>query len=135
MLDGGGLPLGLFPDPETATQELTLDAGDVLFLYTDGLAQARGPDHAYFDDRLTDELAGLAGYPPDRLVAAVRQALHDFMAGDLLDDVTMLAVRVGRAPKTSAPASAPASRPAPGRQPAGRVAPDRAGVLRGPASP
>src|SRR5271155_4162354 len=60
MLDGGGLPLGLFPDAETGTQELTLDTGDVLFLYTDGLAQARGPDHAYFHDRLTDELAGLA---------------------------------------------------------------------------
>jgi PAS domain S-box-containing protein len=102
MLEGGGLPLGLFPDPETATQELTLDAGDVLFLYTDGLAQARGPDHAYFHDRLADELAGLAGYPPDRLVAAVRQALHDFTAGDLLDDVTMLAVRAGQAPKAPA---------------------------------
>jgi PAS domain S-box-containing protein len=102
MLEGGGLPLGLFPDPETATQELTLDAGDVLFLYTDGLAQARGPDHAYFHDRLADELAGLAGYPPGRLVAAVRQALHDFMAGDLLDDVTMLAVQAGQAPKAAA---------------------------------
>ena len=109
MLDGGGLPLGLFPDPETATQELTLDAGDVLFLYTDGLAQARGPDRAYFHDRLTDELAGLAGYPPDQLVAAVRRALHDFTAGDLLDDVTMLAVRADRAPKAAAPAAGPAS--------------------------
>jgi PAS domain S-box-containing protein len=116
MLDGGGLPLGLFPDPETATQELTLDAGDVLFLYTDGLAQARGPDHAYFHDRLTDELAGLAGFPPDRLVAAVRQALHEFMAGDLLDDVTMLAVQVGRPDKAAAPDRAgllPRSSPGP----------------------
>jgi PAS domain S-box-containing protein len=116
MLDGGGLPLGLFPDPETATQELILDAGDVLFLYTDGLAQARGPDHAYFHDRLTDELAGLAGFPPDRLVAAVRQALHEFMAGDLLDDVTMLAVRVGRPDKAAAPDRAgllPRSSPGP----------------------
>jgi PAS domain S-box-containing protein len=116
MLDGGGLPLGLFPDPETATQELTLDVGDVLFLYTDGLAQARGPDHAYFHDRLTDELAGLAGFPPDRLVAAVRQALHEFMAGDLLDDVTMLAVQVGRPDKAAAPDRAgllPRSSPGP----------------------
>ena len=103
MLDGGGLPLGLFPDPEAATQELTLEAGDVLFLYTDGLAQARGPDRAYFHDRLTDELAGLAGSPPDQVVAAVRRALHDFTAGDLLDDVTMLAVRAGRAPKAPVP--------------------------------
>jgi PAS domain S-box-containing protein len=116
MLDGGGLPLGLFPDPETATQELTLDVGDVLFLYTDGLAQARGPDHAYFHDRLTDELAALAGFPPDRLVAAVRQALHEFMAGDLLDDVTMLAVQVGRPGKAAAPDRAgllPRSSPGP----------------------
>jgi len=36
-------------------------------------------------------------------VAAVRRALHDFTAGDLLDDVTMLAVRAGRAPKAAAP--------------------------------
>ena len=48
MMGGGGLPLGLFPDAEPATQELVLDAGDVLFLYTDGVAQARGPDHTYF---------------------------------------------------------------------------------------
>jgi PAS domain S-box-containing protein len=116
MLAGGGLPLGLFPDPGTATQELTLDAGDVLFLYTDGLAQARGPDRAYFHDRLTDELAGLAGSPPDQVVAAVRRALHDFTAGDLLDDVTMLAIRAGRPPKAPAPAAAPAS----SRSPASR---------------
>ena len=64
MMNGGGLPLGLFPDAEPATQELTLDAGDVLFLYTDGVAQARGPDNTYFQDRLADELAGLAGRPP-----------------------------------------------------------------------
>ena len=46
---------------------------------------------------------------PDQVVAAVRRALHDFTAGDLLDDVTMLAVRAGRAPKAAAPAASPAS--------------------------
>jgi hypothetical protein len=85
---------------------------------------------AYFHDRLTGELAGLAGYPPDRLVAAVRQALHDFLAGDLLDDVTMLAVRVGRAPKAAARASAPVSAPArAARPPSGHATPDRPGIL------
>src|SRR6266699_1586520 len=48
MMSGGGLPLGLFPDAEPATQEIALDDGDVLFLYTDGVAQARGPDNTYF---------------------------------------------------------------------------------------
>jgi serine phosphatase RsbU (regulator of sigma subunit)/PAS domain-containing protein len=93
MMGGGGLPLGLFPDAEPATQELFLDTGDVLFLYTDGVAQARGPDHTYFADRLADELAGLAGLPPDQLVASMRQAMNDFTQGNLVDDVTMLVIR------------------------------------------
>ncbi len=93
MMGGGGLPLGLFPDAEPATQEVTLDIGDVLFLYTDGVAQARGPDNTYFADRLSDELAGLAGLPPDQLVASMRRAMTDFSGGTLLDDVTMLVIR------------------------------------------
>ncbi len=93
MLGGGGLPLGLFPDAEPATQELVLDPGDVLFLYTDGVAQARGRDNTYFAERLADELAGLAGLPPDQLVASMRRAMDDFSGGNLVDDVTMLVIR------------------------------------------
>jgi serine phosphatase RsbU (regulator of sigma subunit)/PAS domain-containing protein len=104
-MNGGGLPLGLFEDASPATQELTMDAGDVLFLYTDGVAQARGPNNTYFGDRLADELAGLAGSTAADLVASMRQAMLDFSAGNLIDDVTMLAVRVGRLPKGSASAA------------------------------
>ena len=104
-MNGGGLPLGLFEDASPATQELTMDAGDVLFLYTDGVAQARGPNNTYFQDRLADELAGLAGSTAANLVASMRQAMLAFSAGNLIDDVTMLAIRVGRLPKGSAPAA------------------------------
>ena len=93
MMGGGGLPLGLFADAEPATQELTLELGDVLFLYTDGVAQARGPGNTYFADRLADELAGLAGLPPDQLVASMRRAMDEFSGGNLVDDVTMLVIR------------------------------------------
>jgi serine phosphatase RsbU (regulator of sigma subunit)/PAS domain-containing protein len=93
MMSGGGLPLGLFPDAEPATQELAMDEGDVLFLYTDGVAQARGPGHAYFQDRLADELTGLAGLAPEQLVASMRQAMNTFSRGVLVDDVTMLVIR------------------------------------------
>ena len=96
MTGGGGLPLGLFPDAEPATEELDLDAGDVLFLYTDGVAQARGPDNTYFADRLADELAGLARLPPDQLVASMRQAMDAFSGGNLVDDVTMLVIRASQ---------------------------------------
>jgi serine phosphatase RsbU (regulator of sigma subunit)/PAS domain-containing protein len=115
-MNGGGLPLGLFPDSSPATQELTMDAGDVLFLYTDGVAQARGPNNTYFGDRLADELAGLAGSTAADLVASMRQAMLAFSAGNLIDDVTMLAVRVGRLPKGSAsgaPTATPKKTPTP----------------------
>ena len=108
-MNGGGLPLGLFPDSSPATQELTMDAGDVLFLYTDGVAQARGPNNTYFQDRLADELAGLAGSTAADLVASMRQAMLAFSAGNLIDDVTMLAVRVGRLPKGSGSVSGTAT--------------------------
>jgi PAS domain S-box-containing protein len=96
MLSGGGLPLGLFPDAEPATQELAMDPGDVLFLYTDGVAQARDNDNGYFADRLADELTGLAGSPAVQLVASMRQAMLAFSGGNLIDDVTMLVIRAGR---------------------------------------
>jgi serine phosphatase RsbU (regulator of sigma subunit)/PAS domain-containing protein len=101
-LQGGGLPLGIFPDAMPATQEFTLEPGDVLFLYTDGLTGACGPNMVYFEDRLTDELAALAGQPPAALVARVRELALEFCRGELRDDMTMLAVRAGEPPAARA---------------------------------
>jgi serine phosphatase RsbU (regulator of sigma subunit)/PAS domain-containing protein len=106
MMSGGGLPLGLFADAEPATQELALDIGDVLFLYTDGVAQARGPGNTYFQDRLADELAGLVGLTPDQLVAAMRRAMNNFSGGNLVDDVTMLAIRASQRDRRRSPSRA-----------------------------
>jgi len=98
VLDGGGLPLGIFPDAEPCTQELDLDPGDLLFLHTDGLTSACGPDTVQFEERLTDELAALAGEPPAVLVSRVREVVLKLCSGELRDDLTMLALRVGEPP-------------------------------------
>jgi len=98
MPGGGGLPLGLFPDPEPGLNEVTMSEGDLLFLYTDGLTQARGLDRTYFQPRLADELTGLAGSRPDRVAEAMRRTLLEFTAGHLIDDITMLVMRVGAHP-------------------------------------
>jgi serine phosphatase RsbU (regulator of sigma subunit) len=98
MLRGGGLPLGIFPDAVPASQELDLAPGDLLFLYTDGLTSACGPDRVYFEDRLTDELAALAGKPAAALVSQVQELVLEFCQGELRDDLTMLALRVGEPP-------------------------------------
>jgi serine phosphatase RsbU (regulator of sigma subunit) len=97
-LDGGGVPLGIFPDAEPATQDLDLEPGDVLFLHTDGLTSACGPDLVQFEERLTDELAALAGERAEALVSRVREVVLELCRGEVRDDMTMLALRVGDPP-------------------------------------
>jgi serine phosphatase RsbU (regulator of sigma subunit)/PAS domain-containing protein len=99
LVDGGGVPLGIFPDGEPKVSELDLSPGDVLFFFTDGLTGARSPDLGYFGDRLTDTLAGLCGRSAADIIASLQRTLVDFCDGVLLDDVTMLALRVGEAPR------------------------------------
>ena len=98
VLQGGGLPLGIFPDAEPATQELELETGDVLFLFTDGLVSACGPHMIDFEDRLTDELAALAGEPAARVVSRMEEVVLEICGGELRDNVTMLALRAGEPP-------------------------------------
>jgi serine phosphatase RsbU (regulator of sigma subunit)/PAS domain-containing protein len=98
VLQGGGLPLGIFPDAEPATQEFDLEPGDLLFLFTDGLISACGPDMVYFEDRITDELAALGGEPAARVVSRIQEVALQFCRGQLRDDVTMLALRAGEPP-------------------------------------
>lgn len=97
-IQGGGEPLGIFPDGEAEVSELTLSQGDVLFFCTDGLTGARSPELGYFGERLADALAGLCGQPAGDIIAGMRRLLVGFCEGLLLDDVTMLALRVGEAP-------------------------------------
>jgi sigma-B regulation protein RsbU (phosphoserine phosphatase) len=95
ILEGDGLPLGLFDDAEPGRLELELHKGDVLFFYTDGVTEARGADLSFFEDRLSDALAAVAGRSATEIVRAVQELVTSFSSGELKDDVTILAVRVG----------------------------------------
>lgn len=131
MAGGGGLPLGLLADAGPGLNELTLSKGDILFLYTDGLTQARGLDRTYFQARLPDELAALAGQSPRQFETSIRRTLLEFTAGHLIDDITMMVLRVGDSPRrrparAAREEAAGSGRPASG---AGRpAAPARRGV-------
>jgi serine phosphatase RsbU (regulator of sigma subunit) len=98
MLAGGGMPLGIFPDSEASREEVTLTQGDVLFLYTDGITEARNLELAYFADRLEDELSLLAGQSPKDIVTAMQALVLEFSASELRDDMTMMVLRAGEPP-------------------------------------
>ena len=95
ILEGDGLPLGLFADAEPSHQELELGEGDLLFFYTDGVTEARSAELEFFDDRLADALAATAGRSAAETVRAVQELVTGFSEGELRDDVTILAVKVG----------------------------------------
>jgi len=95
ILEGYGLPLGLFADTQPGRLELELHQGDVLFFYTDGVTEARSTDLSFFEDRLADALAAVAGRSASEIVRAVQELVTSFSSGELKDDVTILAVRVG----------------------------------------
>jgi PAS domain S-box-containing protein len=98
QVPGGGVPLGIFPDPEPTTVELELSDGDVLFFYTDGLADARSPQSTYLEDSLADCLAQLAGRRAADIVSDMRNVVLDFSDSVLHDDLTMLVLRTGTSP-------------------------------------
>jgi serine phosphatase RsbU (regulator of sigma subunit)/PAS domain-containing protein len=98
VLGGGGLPLGLFPDAEPHVDKLELGQGDLLFFYSDGVTDARSPQMLYFEDRLADELAGLAGSSAADTARAIQSRVTGFSQGELRDDLTILVAKVEAPP-------------------------------------
>ncbi|MEU6546861.1 PP2C family protein-serine/threonine phosphatase, partial [Streptomyces sp. NPDC046859] len=87
----GGLLVGVLPTAPFTAAATTLDAGDTLLLYTDGLTEARtGKDRTslYGDEALLDFAATQAGRPPHAVIEALGDLLSGF--GDGLDDDTAL---------------------------------------------
>jgi serine phosphatase RsbU (regulator of sigma subunit) len=53
----------------------------------------------FLEDRLADELAGVAGRSASEAVRAITDLVTEFSGGELSDDVTVLAVKVGAPPE------------------------------------
>ncbi|MDE3161463.1 MAG: SpoIIE family protein phosphatase [Acidobacteriota bacterium] len=97
-LGAAGLPLGLAIAPEPGAryraEQVVLDEGDTLVLYTDGLTEAANSrEEEYGSERLIRVLARGASHPPRELIAECLTDLSSFLAGaSLSDDLTMLAL-------------------------------------------
>jgi sigma-B regulation protein RsbU (phosphoserine phosphatase) len=95
QLGATGLPLGLFASGDYPSQRLRLDRGDTLFLFTDGLIEARSPAGAEYEvARLTRTLILHGSLSPRDLLQACLEDLAAFRSGTpLMDDLTVMVVR------------------------------------------
>src|SRR5215472_9221755 len=62
-IESTGLPLGMFHEFDFSATRLHLEAGDTMFLYTDGLLEARRGDDEYGVDRVAHLLRQQAARP------------------------------------------------------------------------
>ncbi len=87
-----GLALGLLPDYEYQQNTVTVEPGETLVLYTDGVTEAMNADEEEFGvDRLQDILAGSHPHEAHAITQLIFDAVDEF-AGDTpqSDDVTCL---------------------------------------------
>jgi sigma-B regulation protein RsbU (phosphoserine phosphatase) len=94
-VESTGLPLGLFCDGQYEVRRLTLDKGDSLALYSDGITEARNPgDEEYGEERLIHSLREHLRSDPGAVTDAVLRDVVQFLGNrPLADDMTLLVLR------------------------------------------
>jgi sigma-B regulation protein RsbU (phosphoserine phosphatase) len=94
-LEATGVPLGMFCDGRYSTRHAQLTPGETLFLYTDGVSEARSrTNEEYGENRLVEFLAQRSQLPPEALIRACLDDLNTFRSGQpLLDDLTIMAIQ------------------------------------------
>jgi len=85
----------LLLDPEASyiSREITLEEGDLLLTYTDGLAEARDGESLFGEERIAGFLRRDPGVDPDVLCKTLIEAARDFASSPITDDIAILAIR------------------------------------------
>jgi phosphoserine phosphatase RsbU/P len=94
-LDIGGSLLGIKDDTEYPVETVTLDKGDDLILYTDGIIEASdATDELYGLDRLCDMVAIHGAEPAESLQDSILSDISSFANKTWEDDVTMITTKI-----------------------------------------
>jgi sigma-B regulation protein RsbU (phosphoserine phosphatase) len=95
-LESGGPVMGILERATYDTGEVPLASGDLLVLFSDGVTDAENIDGEEFgDQRLAACMESVGRSSASEVISAVQESLRVFCGGaPLLDDVTLLAVRV-----------------------------------------
>jgi sigma-B regulation protein RsbU (phosphoserine phosphatase) len=95
-LEAGGPVVGLLPLAPYVEQALTLEPGDLLLLYTDGISEAMThDDEEWGEDRMIEAARKLRHKPAEEVLSGLFAACDRFTAGaPQHDDMTMLVLKL-----------------------------------------
>ena len=92
------VPLGIMADFQFEPQEVDIDAGTTIFLFTDGLNEAENAHHAQYGDqrmqRVASRVLASGEQQPLNLIYEMNEDVRHFVNGaEQSDDLTMLAIQ------------------------------------------
>ena len=95
-LHAGGPVIGLLPNATYSEQSITLESGDLLLAYTDGISEAMNEiDEEWGEERLIGAAQSVRGCSAEEVLSAIFAAAHDFSGNaPQHDDMTLLVLKV-----------------------------------------
>jgi sigma-B regulation protein RsbU (phosphoserine phosphatase) len=95
-LSDGGTVLGVFPDSQYDQGELSLESGDRLIFYTDGITEARNPaGDEYGEEQLAAAAIACRTDPAEVMKDMLLANVNAFTGGHFDDDATLIVVGIG----------------------------------------
>src|SRR5581483_136742 len=94
-LGGGNRALGITPEYDYVSDEITLDHGDMVILYTDGVTEATAADGTLFGDRrLAELIRANAAATARQLTRELDSCVRTFTGSEpQSDDITVVIIR------------------------------------------
>lgn len=97
-LPNTGMILGEVEDPEFSSHEFTLERGESMVFYTDGVTEARNPSGQFFgEESLIGSVSSCAGFSAPEIAERIKDHALRFQNGSASDDIAVLVVRVREA--------------------------------------
>lgn len=93
-IGAAGPLVGVFPDMRVWDETATIEPGDAVVFYTDGVTEARRDDEQFGEDRLLALLAQVAADSAAGVAEAIESAVLDFTGGRPTDDMAIVVLRL-----------------------------------------
>lgn len=96
MLEASGPILGILDDTQFSNTTISLEPGDILALYTDGVTEQENTQTEEFSiDRLKQVILSQTSTPPAAIVAAISEAVSTFAGtAEQSDDFTVVVAKI-----------------------------------------
>jgi PAS domain S-box-containing protein len=88
-----GIPMAIVPDGKYPTVEVKLNRGDMLFIYTDGLAETRRKGELFGEERVRSYIKSHKDLALEKLIAGTLNEVRKFSDNNLTDDIILFGLK------------------------------------------